>query len=39
MHTAYRAVDGLASHDHDLDAWLATLGITLTWRNRSEPLG
>jgi uncharacterized protein len=34
MHTAYRAVDGLASHGHDLDAWLATFGITLTWKER-----
>ncbi|HLU54996.1 MAG TPA: DUF402 domain-containing protein [Pseudonocardia sp.] len=34
MHTAYRAVDGLASHGHDLDAWLATYGITLTWKPR-----
>ena len=34
MHTAYRAVDGLATHGHDLDAWLATLGITLTWKER-----
>jgi uncharacterized protein len=34
MHTAYRAIDGLASHDHDLDAWLATFGIVLTWRER-----
>jgi predicted RNA-binding protein associated with RNAse of E/G family len=34
MHTAYRAVDGLATHGHDLDAWLATFGITLTWKER-----
>jgi uncharacterized protein len=34
MHTAYRAVDGLASHGHDLDAWLATRGIALTWKER-----
>jgi uncharacterized protein len=34
MHTAYRAVDGLAAHGHDLDAWLATHGIELTWKQR-----
>lgn len=34
MHTAYRAVDGLAAHGHDLDAWLAPMGITLTWKER-----
>jgi predicted RNA-binding protein associated with RNAse of E/G family len=34
MHTAYRAVDGIASHGHDLDAWLATFGIALTWKER-----
>jgi predicted RNA-binding protein associated with RNAse of E/G family len=36
MHTAYRAVDGLASHGHDLDAWLATFGIALTWKDRAN---
>lgn len=34
MHTTYRAVDGLAAHGHDLDAWLAGFGIALTWRER-----
>ncbi|OLT20729.1 DUF402 domain-containing protein [Pseudonocardia sp. CNS-139] len=34
MHTAYRAVDGIAAHGHDLDAWLGGLGVTLTWRER-----
>jgi predicted RNA-binding protein associated with RNAse of E/G family len=34
MHTAYRAVDGLAAHGHDLDAWLASMGIRLTWKER-----
>jgi predicted RNA-binding protein associated with RNAse of E/G family len=34
MHTAYRVVDGLAAHGHDLDAWLAGFGIVLTWRER-----
>ena len=28
---SYAAVDGLAAHGHDLDAWLAGLGITLSW--------
>ena len=28
---AHAAVDGLAAHGHDLDAWLAGHGITLTW--------
>lgn len=31
---AFRAVDGLASHGHDLDAWLAEHGIVLTWTHR-----
>jgi predicted RNA-binding protein associated with RNAse of E/G family len=34
MHTTYRVVDGLAAHGHDLDAWLAGLGVTLTWKER-----
>ena len=34
MHRTHRAVDGLAAHGHDLDAWLATHDITLTWRAR-----
>ena len=32
MHRTHRAVDGIAAHGHDLDAWLGSLGITLTWR-------
>lgn len=35
MHRAYRAVDGLAAHGHDLDAWLGAMGITLSWRPRA----
>lgn len=31
LRSSYTAVDGLAAHGHDLDAWLATRGITLTW--------
>ncbi len=31
LHSSYAAVDGLAAHGHDLDAWLADLGIALTW--------
>jgi uncharacterized protein len=34
MHRTHRAVDGIAAHGHDLDAWLAGFGITLTWRTR-----
>jgi predicted RNA-binding protein associated with RNAse of E/G family len=34
MHRAYRAVDGLAAHGHDLDAWLGGMGIELTWKER-----
>ena len=29
--SSHAAVDGLAAHGHDLDAWLAGLGIVLTW--------
>jgi hypothetical protein len=25
-------IDGIASHNHSLEDWLASLGITLTWR-------
>ena len=32
MHRTHHAVDALAAHDHDLDAWLATLGVVLDWR-------
>jgi uncharacterized protein len=28
---SYRAVDGLAGHGYDLDAWLGALGMPLTW--------
>ena len=31
LQCSHAAVDGLAAHGHDLDAWLAGLGITLTW--------
>lgn len=34
LQAAFRAVAGLAAHRHDLDAWLAGLGVTLTWRER-----
>ncbi|MGD9525503.1 DUF402 domain-containing protein [Pseudonocardia sp.] len=34
LHTTYAAVAGLAAHGHDLDAWLAGLGISLSWRPR-----
>jgi len=32
VRTAIRAVDGLAAHDHDLNAWLGSTGMELTWR-------
>ena len=35
LHRSYRAVDGIAAHGHDLDAWLAGFGIALDWRTRS----
>ena len=31
LQCSYAAVSGLAAHGHDLDAWLDTLGIALTW--------
>jgi predicted RNA-binding protein associated with RNAse of E/G family len=35
LHRSYRALDGIAAHGHDLDAWLAGFGITLDWRARA----
>ncbi|WP_181781179.1 DUF402 domain-containing protein [Pseudonocardia pini] len=32
MHRCTEVVAALAGHGHDLDAWLASRGITLTWR-------
>ncbi|MEO9222009.1 MAG: DUF402 domain-containing protein [Mycobacteriaceae bacterium] len=29
---AVTAVDGIAVHGHDLDAWLGSLGMPVTWR-------
>ena len=34
MTTAFSAVDGLAAHGYDLNAWLSGYGITLSWRRR-----
>ncbi|WP_245818851.1 DUF402 domain-containing protein [Haloechinothrix alba] len=34
MDTALHTVDALARHGYDLDRWLASLDITLTWRGR-----
>jgi predicted RNA-binding protein associated with RNAse of E/G family len=31
LEDTFTAVNGLAAHGHDLDAWLATLGIELSW--------
>jgi uncharacterized protein len=30
--SASRAVDGIATHGHDLDAWLASVGMPVDWR-------
>ncbi|MEH3142038.1 MAG: DUF402 domain-containing protein [Mycobacterium kyogaense] len=32
IHTAVHTTEALARHGYDLDQWLATVGITLTWR-------
>jgi predicted RNA-binding protein associated with RNAse of E/G family len=32
LRTAIRAIDGLATHGHDLNAWLAGTGVHLSWR-------
>jgi len=32
LRTAVRSVDALASHGHDLNAWLASTGVHLSWR-------
>ena len=32
IHRAMTAVDGIASHNHDLDAWLRSVGMPVTWR-------
>jgi uncharacterized protein len=34
MGRSYRVLDGIAAHGHDLDAWLAEMGITLSWKPR-----
>jgi uncharacterized protein len=36
MHRTHRAVAGLAVHGHDLDRWLAGMGIALTWKRRDR---
>jgi uncharacterized protein len=35
LHRTHTALDGIAAHGHDLDAWLAEFGVHLTWRARS----
>lgn len=30
--TAVRAVQGLAAHGHDLNAWMTSIGVELSWR-------
>lgn len=32
VRNAVAAIDGLVSHDHDLNAWLASRGMELVWR-------
>lgn len=32
MHTAATAIDGLARNEYDLDRWLTTKGMALSWR-------
>ena len=32
--SSYRALAGLAAHRHDVNAWLETLGVELTWGRR-----
>ncbi|MDZ7913615.1 MAG: DUF402 domain-containing protein [Rhodococcus sp. (in: high G+C Gram-positive bacteria)] len=32
MLNAARAIDGIAAHGHNLDAWLGSLGMPVTWR-------
>jgi uncharacterized protein len=34
IETTFRAVEGLAAHGYDLDAWLRRSGIALAWRRR-----
>ena len=34
---AMAAVEGLASHDHDLNSWLASFGMNLSWRSSVDP--
>ncbi len=36
---AVAAIEGLARHGHDLDAWLAAHGITLSWRGTRQRFG
>lgn len=33
VRTAVGAIDGLSSHNYDLDRWLEAKGIALTWRD------
>ena len=32
IHSAVAAIDGLAAHDHDLQAWLGSNGMASSWR-------
>jgi uncharacterized protein len=33
VQSAVTAINGLSKHDYDLDGWLDTAGVTLTWRS------
>jgi uncharacterized protein len=37
LRSSHAAVDGLAAHGHDLDAWLAGHGVLLTWGAAGPP--
>ncbi len=39
LHATIRACTGIAGHGHDLDAWLASHSIRLTWRSRGGSAG
>ena len=38
LHSVFAAVAGLAHHDYDLDRWLATREMALTWRAEGRML-
>ncbi|MBE1464022.1 DUF402 domain-containing protein [Kibdelosporangium phytohabitans] len=36
LERTYRTVDGITRHGYDTDAWLASLGIDLTWQDQGK---